>query len=305
LRDGDDEIPNPNSEWMQSSITQLVAGYSFHPRFGVQLNVPLISREFRRFHDGEIERGDESGLGDISVVGRLNLVEHVTGRTVTRWDLLGGFKLPTGDSDRLAEELEPHDEEEETEAMRPALVAGSARDRNGNSGGRAAGVVAGGARDHHEGDEEEELSGVHGHDLALGSGSFDFIIGTTAFMSWRRAFFEASLQYIVRGHGDFGYDFANDLLWSGGPGAFVWLGHQGTAALEAAFNGESKGKDVQLHETADDTAITALYLGPRMIGTYLDKLSGDLAIEWPLVQEVSSVQLVLDWRLRAGLTWKF
>src|SRR6185295_9525411 len=43
LRDGDDEIPNPNSEWMQSSITQLVAGYSFHPRFGVQLNVPLIS----------------------------------------------------------------------------------------------------------------------------------------------------------------------------------------------------------------------------------------------------------------------
>ena len=55
LKDGDDEIDNDNAEWLQSSITQLVLGYAFHPRFSLQLNIPIISREFRRGHDGEIE----------------------------------------------------------------------------------------------------------------------------------------------------------------------------------------------------------------------------------------------------------
>jgi hypothetical protein len=285
LRDGDKTLANENAEWLQSSITQLVVGYSIHPRFGLQLNVPLISREFRRFHDGAIEHDDESGLGDISLVGRLNMWERVTGRGITRLDILAGLKFPTGDADRLAEEIE-HEEEEE-EARTDHTVASVE-----------------GPRDHHEG-HDHELSGVHGHDLALGTGSLDLIVGFTTFTSWRRVFFEASVQYLVRGHGDFGYDYANDLLWSGGPGMFVWLGHQGTAALEAAFSGESKDKDEQFHETADDTAITALYLGPRAIVTFSDKLNAELGAEWPLVQEVSSVQLVPDYRLRAGLTWKF
>jgi hypothetical protein len=285
LRDGDKTLANENAEWLQSSITQLVVGYAIHPRFGLQLNVPLIAREFRRFHDGALEHGDASGLGDISLVGRLNMGESVTGRGITRLDILAGLKFPTGDSDRLAEEIE--DQGAEEEAHTDATVAS-----------------VDGPRDHHEG-HDHEVTGVHGHDLALGTGSLDLVVGLTTFTSWRRVFFDASLQYLVRGHGDFGYDFANDLLWSGGPGVFAWLGHRGTVALQAAFSGESKDKDEQFHETLDDTAITALYLGPRVIATLSDDLNAELGAEWPLVQEVSSVQIVPDYRVRAGLTWKF
>ena len=61
-------------------------------------------------------------------------------------------------------------------------------------------------------------SGVHGHDLALGSGSFDGIVGTGIYTRWTRAFFNASMQYAIRTKGDFDYQYANDLTWFGGPG---------------------------------------------------------------------------------------
>ena len=34
LQDGDDEIPNPDDQRLDSSITQVVAGYRFTERFG-------------------------------------------------------------------------------------------------------------------------------------------------------------------------------------------------------------------------------------------------------------------------------
>jgi hypothetical protein len=285
LKDGDETIDNDNSEWLQSSITQIVLGWAVHPRVGIQLNIPVISREFRRFHDGEIERDDEDGLGDISFVARLNAYERVTERSVLRFDVFAGFKTPSGDSERLGEELEEAEEE-----TAPASEAGSAANATKRPGG---------PREHHEG-HDHVASGVHGHDLALGSGSVDGLFGMTAFASWRRAFFDAGVQYFVRGDGDFDYTFADDLLWNGGPGAFLWLGHDETVALQAELTGESKGKDHQAGERLDDTAITALYLGPRVLASFRDSFHGDVGVEWPLVQNVTSVQIVPDWRLRLG-----
>jgi hypothetical protein len=285
LKDGDHKIANPNAEWLQSSITQVVVGATMHPRFSLQIAIPLISREYRRFHDGEIQRGDSSGLGDISVLGFFNAFEHFGGRFAARVDLIAGLKLPTGDADFLSEELDEHDETETGSPEEAAL------------GGKAA--------SHHEAGEEGEESGIHGHDLALGSGSIDGVFGLTLFSSWRRLFFDGELQYLARGEGRFDYQFADDISWAGGPGAFVWLRDSHTVWLQALLTGESKGKDEQQGETLDDTAITALYLGPRLIGTFEDFLHADLGIEWPLLQHVTSVQIVPDYRLRAAFVWRF
>ena len=60
------EVPNPTGQYMDSSITQLVAGYSINSRFAVQLNLPLIYRDFKRPEGFKIDEGTESGLGDMS-----------------------------------------------------------------------------------------------------------------------------------------------------------------------------------------------------------------------------------------------
>ena len=96
------------------------------------------AREFRRQEAGGIVNGDESGLGDLSLLGSWAAYIGVTENTITRLTLLGGLKLPSGNSRRLKEELRESDEVE---------------------------------------------SGIHGHDLALGSGSVDGIVGAQLFWS--------------------------------------------------------------------------------------------------------------------------
>ena len=42
------EVPNEVDQFLNSSISQLFLGYNFSERFGVQFNVPIIYRQFRR-----------------------------------------------------------------------------------------------------------------------------------------------------------------------------------------------------------------------------------------------------------------
>ncbi len=279
-RDGE-EVANPAGEWMNSFITQLVVGYRLKPRIGLQLNVPLISRYFRRQEASGVVHGDETGIGDMSLLGNVEAYGDVTENGVIRLTLLGGLKLPSGNSRRIKEELaEPS----------------------------PAGTAAAGIGLHHGGAEqgsEEVASGIHGHDLALGSGSVDGVLGAHLFWSWKRAFVTGSLQYLLRTEGDFSYQYANDLIWSGGPGAFALVSHDYTLGVQAVISGESKGNDSLNGVKSSDTAITALYVGPGFLFTWGTSLGADLAADIPVVQNNSSLQIVPDYRLRGGVTWSF
>jgi hypothetical protein len=148
-------------------------------------------------------------------------------------------------------------------------------------------------------------SGVHGHDLTLGSGSYDGILGSSLFARWKRAFFTGSIQYMIRSRGDFGYEFANDLIWSGGPGALLLLSDEYTLSLQANVSGEHKGLDKFRGQKAEDTGITAVYLGPELVFTWRDKISAELGMDFPMSLDNTALQIVPDYRLRAALTWHF
>jgi len=260
LQRGGKQVPNPAGERLHSFITQVVVGYNFTPRIALQINVPLITRDFRRQEASGIVNGDESGLGDLSLLGSWAAYIGVTENTIARLTLLGGLKLPSGNSRRLKEELRE------------------------------------------SGDVE---SGIHGHDLALGSGSVDGIVGAQLFWSGRRVFLTGAVQYLLRTEGDFDYQFANDLIWSGGPGEFILLTHQYTVGVQAELTGESKGNDTLAGVRGTDTAITALYLGPDVRFTWGTSLGANLAVDLPVLQNNSALQIVPNFRLRGGATWRF
>src|SRR5881396_3217062 len=139
LQEDGHKIPNDLDQHLDSSISQLFAGYNFTDRFGVQVNLPIIYRSFQRAADsGGIERGSESGIGDTSLVANFLAYRKATKKSTFAWTVHGGIKFPTGSSDRLKEELD--------ELTAPPLPPGAAE------------------------------SGIHGHDLALGSGSLDGIV---------------------------------------------------------------------------------------------------------------------------------
>ena len=148
-------------------------------------------------------------------------------------------------------------------------------------------------------------SGIHGHDLALGSGSFDVITGMNVYLRYKRAFISAAAQYAIRTEGDFDYRYANDLTWEGGPGYYLALNEAYTVAVQANFSGETKGRDTFRGETAVDTGLTAVYLGPKLIATWKERISADVSVDLPLSINNTALQAVPDYRIQAAITWRF
>jgi hypothetical protein len=113
------------------------------------------------------------------------------------------------------------------------------------------------------------------------------------------------MQYAIRSEGDFEHQYANDLVWFGGPGYYLALGHSYTLALEAVISGESKGKDTFSGIPDEDSAETLVYIGPQINFTWSSKLSAQLAGDLPVVRRNSGTQVMPDYRIRAALTWRF
>lgn len=296
-RDGE-RVTNPADEFLDSSITQILLGYQIVPRFGLRVVLPIISRTFRRATAHGAQRGDESGPGDLSLIGDVNLYEWSDLSSIFQLAAFGGLMLPSGDSSRLKEESEEVASLPVGQYPNRALV----RDGSGDLGSLA--------RPNHETGEHDVASGVHGHDLALGSGSVDGILGAQAFFSWYKVFVSGSVQYLLRTEGDFHYRYANELLFQAGPGLFALSGHAErigsyTLAFQAVLSGESKGRDTSRGEKAGDTSITALYIGPRVSVGLGSSFSADLGGELPALQNNSELQIVPDYRLRGGITWRF
>jgi hypothetical protein len=276
------EVDNPTGQYLDSSITQLVAGYSFNSRFALQVNLPLIYRSFERPEAFAIDRGTESGLGDVSLLGKFVLFHRESGGSASlKFDdpknphfeshdpdftvsalLLGGVKFPTGDTSRLEEEFNE--------------------------------VEVPGAPE----------SGIHGHDLTLGSGSYDGIVGGQFALRYKSFFFQADTQYTVRGDGAHQYNFANDLSWSGGPGFYLIRNRETIVGFQVACSGEHKDVDRFRGQPAEDTGITSVFLGPRVVVSH-GKLSAEFAAELPVSIDNTALQAVPDYRLRASFAIRF
>ncbi len=284
IQQGGDEVPNPEGEYIDSVVSQFVLGYQLTPRIGLQLNVPIISRQYRRIEDGGRVRGNVSGFGDLSLLADVLAYSMVTETSVFRFSLLGGLKLPSGNPSFLAEELDEDHHHGE------AIVAHHS---------------TGGGEPTHGADHTSVPSAVHGHDLTLGSGSVDGIVGGSIFYSWNRAFISGAMQYAVRTEGAFDYQFANDLTWLGGPGYYVLLSHDSSVALQAVVSGETKGNDTVNGEKTNDTGVTNLFVGPRIQFTWGTSLYAEGTFELPAVQNNTSRQIVADYRLRGAAVWRF
>ena len=275
------EIDNPTGQYLNSSISQVVAGYNLTNHFALQVNIPIIYRDFKRPEGFEIDRGNVSGLGDVSLVVKAVAfhyataarrsfefqgknpvaIEHEPDFTVSAI-LLMGLKFPTGATDRLKEEFH----EEEIPGAPP--------------------------------------SGIHGHDLTLGTGSYDGIFGEQTSMRYKNLFFESNVQFTLRGDGAHQYHFANDLTWAAGPGYYLIHRSDTLAGLQFDISGEHKDVDRFRGKPAEDTGITSVVVGPRVVVAH-GRWSAEAAVDLPVLIENTALQAVPDYRLRAGIAVQF
>lgn len=149
-------------------------------------------------------------------------------------------------------------------------------------------------------------SAVHGHDLTLGSGSYDVIVGGNTQYTVNRFVLPASIQYAYRTTGRYGYRFANDLAWQLAPGYYALLDHSRSGIVALAVSGELKGEDEfdngGTHTHAEDTGMKSVYVGPQFTYTAGETLSFGAGVDFPVVSKNTAFQIVPDNRIRLSLT---
>ena len=124
-------------------------------------------------------------------------------------------------------------------------------------------------------------------------------------MRYRSFFFDAETQFTLRGDGAHQYHFANDLSWSGGPGYyFVRKPGVRLSGCNASAQASTKTWIVFAVEAAEDTGITSVFLGPRIVVS-VGKISGELAAELPVSIDNTALQVVPDYRLQASVAIRF
>jgi hypothetical protein len=154
-------------------------------------------------------------------------------------------------------------------------------------------------------DQPEFAPGIGGHDLTLGSGSYDGLLGTGFYAHWKRVFLTGSMQYAIRTEGAYDYKFANDWTWISGPGVYLLLGDKHTLSLQAVVSGETKGLDTLNGETVDDTGVTSVFLGPQLSYTWSSRLSAMVGVDLPVSIVSSGEQVVPTYRVRGAVTFRF
>jgi len=266
------EVANPTGQYENSSITQLVAGYQINSRFALQISVPLIYREFKRPEGFAIDRGTVSGLGDVSLLLRTVLFHYASpGRRTFQFE----------DKTVVAIDLEP-------DFTASAILLTGIKFPTGDS-----------SRLEEEFHEIEipgaPVSGIHGHDLTLGTGSYDGIFGEQFSLRYKNIFLESNVQFTLRGDGAHQYHFANDLVWNAGPGYYFVRRRDMIVGLQFVTSGEHKDVDRFRGKKAEDTGIVVSR----------GRFSAEVAAEIPVLIDNTALQVVPDYRLRGGISFHF
>ena len=296
---------DPANQHMASSITQMVGAYDISPRYSFQINLPYISRHYRRAEGGEIESGVEAGIGDLTLLGKAIVLDERGADWTVVGRFFGGIKLPTGDSDRIGEEFgEDHHHSHSLKHAGEEHGDEASDDASGeHSELEPVDAPMDSHDDHHHGGGEVATA-VHGHDLALGSGSYDFPLGLALLGQYDRFFAHAEIQYLLRTEGDFDYRYANDLLWSFSPGVYLVSEHATTVSLAVDLSGEYKREDSIAGADLDDTAIRSIFIGPELRVTH-GAWRAALVWEKPIDINNTGVQTVVTDRMRASLSYWF
>ena len=271
----------PDPEYLDRSMTHVVLGWNATETLGFSANLPIVHLryQFTQVEDGftpEPIRGTDTGLGDLAFVGRWQAINKSTADAGFVLNVLGGVKLPTGES--------------------------SALDRQESSIDRYEGIVGPG---HNHDSLGQVLSGIHLHDLALGSGSVDGVFGLAGQVRWKRIFLNHQWQYYLRTEGAGNYRFANEFIASGGPGGFLWLNKSGSLSLQFNTVYDTRGADEFRGRASVHTGMTAWYAGPQVVLTLGGNFSAVASVDLPIRIAARGFQHVPDYRLNGSINWRF
>jgi len=274
------------NQYLESSITQPFLNYYFTDQLSFQFNFPLLKRSARRLIDTGIEYKEVSGFGDIPLLIKYQAVTALDSDSSLIWEVFGGVKLPTGSTEELREEgdsdfsIDTHDSSmgpgidhvheggatQKEEDFHSHDSHSDATSHFHDFSDQKAAYRSMGSVLKHGGELHGSLVG--GHDLSLGSGSFDWMGGTSLFALSGRNYFNGLIQYSIRQEGDYGFRYGDDLQWHVGPGRYLLFSDDQTVGFRVRFSGEWKQDDVERGTRLNGSGLYRVFTGPELMATF-------------------------------------
>lgn len=299
-------VSNTERQFLKSSVTQISAQYDPSASTSLQLVLPAVSRTYRRIEDGAAVRGSDAGVGDITLLAHYVPYSYAEGDTLARLRVFGGVELPSGDAHALGEESAPgHHEDEDPSEEGDSHVdedMHTEEDSHSDESAHHSTVLRHGGVDH----DAPVENAIHGHDIALGSGSWDFPLGVGLFTQWSRFIFASDAQYTIRTEGAYSYQYANDWAWSAAVGRYLYLDDNAQVAVRTRLSGQYKDMDTGKGGVEyTDTAFNGTFLGPEVTALVAHQWQGILGLDLPIDVKNSDLQITPSYRIRAALTYRF
>ena len=261
-------------QYLFSNISQINLSQPLSQNLDLEFSLPVIYREYRRLEKSGFERDRKFGVGDFSIFFKKEAVKEISfnkQKSVYASSYLrAGVKLPTGSDDELKEELD--------EVI--SLLGGT---------------------------ESSLTSGtlVGGDDIALGTGSFDYVFGAGSILEYKDVSLDINLSYSYKKEGAHHYRFGNDFQWN------LLLAKKFIEKEKFNFfygirlSGENKEEDKILGVKLDNTDERNIYLGPEFFLSFSSKLQAKFGILAPVHAESSSDDVVPKIRAVSGISYMF
>lgn len=266
-------LPTREGEILKDfNTTTLTALYDFSESFGLQVLTPLSYRRYERIEQFQSVSGDDFGLGDMAIVGRYAPVVIREPHRILYFALHGGVKLPTGDSDGLKSDSTDAEPLRSIPFLRHHTSAGT---------------------------------GIQGRNFAIGSGSVDYLLGTSLYYQRDRWFAVLGGQYGLRTEGTGDFEFGDDLTWNIGPGYYVVLEEERSVGARLALSGEYKHQDQQRGVDLPGTELLNIYVGPELLLTGMGKWTSEIGIDLPVYSDDNDAFAEPEVRLRLSVGKRF
>lgn len=262
---GESRIGNAAGEYIFTARSSALVGVGVTHEISLFIAPQYIARQYRSLHDGDIESGKVAGFGDMPF--GVNYYDCIVHgeKTHLHLGLSAAATAPIGSTEKLREEVDHLS--------------------HGHSHG------ASGA--------------VHGHDLALGTGSWGAVFTGRLVLEHGEWIGEANAHYALRTEGDYGYEYADSLGWGLLGGARVYRGPLGNLSVLATVTGTHAGKDRIDGTVYENTGHDLIYAGPAVRFESVSGATLEARVELPVYARTGDAHLIASWRAQFGVSFGF
>ena len=134
------------------------------------------------------------------------------------------------------------------------------------------------------------VSGIHGHDLTLGTGSYDWVLGGQSRCVIRIVSHKLILNLRSAVMARISIGSPTTSPGAGDPGYYFVRSKRKIVGCQCVVSDEHKDVDRFRGHEAEDTGITSVFLGPRVVAAF-GQVNGEISAEFPIRSRIPLCRL--------------